>query len=114
MTLAETTLAQLRALGPAPDAADFELAAPYTPILKFDAREPLLPEAAGYTVFHAHGESPSFPRRVELAAAGQREAVLGAALRRLDVDGICSNTPEKLRPGYGTGGHAHDCDTGHP
>ncbi len=36
------------------------LAARYAPVLRFDAREPFLPLAAGYTIFHESGASPSF------------------------------------------------------
>ncbi len=44
------------------------LAADYAPLIYFDEREPFLPLAVGYTVFAADGDSPSFPRRIELAA----------------------------------------------
>ena len=39
---------------------DRALAARYAPILRFDAREPFLPLAVGYTIFRETGESPSF------------------------------------------------------
>jgi glycerophosphoryl diester phosphodiesterase len=44
------------------------LAARYAPIIRFDAREPFLPLAAGITLFTADGPSPSFTRTVSLAA----------------------------------------------
>lgn len=43
-----------------------ELARVHAPIIHFDAAEPFLPLAAGYTVFHAAAPSPSFPRTIEL------------------------------------------------
>ncbi len=48
---------------------DHALAARYAPILRFDAREPFLPLAAGYTIFRETGESPSFRqgRKIDLA-----------------------------------------------
>jgi glycerophosphoryl diester phosphodiesterase len=46
--------------------ADQALAARHAPIIRFDAREPFLPSVVGYTVFRADGDSPSFPRRIEL------------------------------------------------
>lgn len=54
--------------GPAAAPADLALAVRYAPILRFDAREPFLPLAAGFTVFRESGPSPSFPRRIELHA----------------------------------------------
>jgi len=42
------------------DKAERALAARYAPILMFDAREPFLPLAAGYTIFRASAPSPSF------------------------------------------------------
>lgn len=42
------------------NSADRALAAHYAPILRFDAREPFLPLAAGYTIFRETEESPSF------------------------------------------------------
>ncbi|HUV88741.1 MAG TPA: hypothetical protein VMY80_03740, partial [Anaerolineae bacterium] len=52
------------------------LAARYSPILRFDTREPFLPLAAGYTIFRQDGPSPSFQRgrQVELAPPGQPPA----------------------------------------
>jgi glycerophosphoryl diester phosphodiesterase len=49
-------------------AADRVLAARYALILRFDAREPFMPLAAGYTIFRETGESPSFRqgRRIDL------------------------------------------------
>ncbi len=49
-----------------PDATDYDLARRHAPLIRFDAREPFLPLAVGYTVFHANGESPSFPRAIVL------------------------------------------------
>lgn len=43
-----------------------ELAARYAPIICFDEREPFLPLAAGYTIFHSDAPSPSFPRYIGL------------------------------------------------
>ena len=42
------------------DSAARNLAARFTPILRFDVREPFLPLAAGYTIFRESGVSPSF------------------------------------------------------
>jgi len=49
--------------------ADRFLAARYAPILRFDAREPFLPLAVGYTIFREIAESPSFRqgRKIDLA-----------------------------------------------
>jgi glycerophosphoryl diester phosphodiesterase len=55
---------------------DRSLAARYTPILQFDAREPFLPAVVGYTIFRESAPSPSFPRRVELVEPGQSPATL--------------------------------------
>ena len=63
----ESTVAALLAQFKQPD-ADRELAARHTPVIRFDAHEPFLPSVVGYTVFRADGDSPSFPRRIELAA----------------------------------------------
>ncbi|MBN1284591.1 MAG: glycerophosphodiester phosphodiesterase [Anaerolineae bacterium] len=46
--------------------ADCALAKRHAPRLRFDAREPFLPGAVGYTVFRADGPSPSFPRDIAL------------------------------------------------
>lgn len=43
---------------------DYELAALHIPILKFDAREPFLPLAVGYSIFRDGGPSASFPRTI--------------------------------------------------
>ena len=51
-------------------AEDHELARRYAPIIHFDAREPFLPLAAGYTIFKHDGESPSFPCQIELHKTG--------------------------------------------
>ena len=55
-------------------AEDHELARRYAPIIQFDAREPFLPLAAGYTVFKQDGESPYFPCQIEPHKTGQPEA----------------------------------------
>jgi glycerophosphoryl diester phosphodiesterase len=60
----DTLLDALRASTRDPD--DHALAARYAPVIRFDAHEPFLPLAAGYTVFRADGPSPSFPRNVTL------------------------------------------------
>lgn len=52
------------------------LAAHYAPILCFDAREPFLPLAVGYTIFREDSPSPSFGRHIELAPAGKPPADL--------------------------------------
>ncbi len=52
------TLAQL--LNVPQDETQRALAARYAPRIRFDAREPFLPLAAGYTIFRAGGASPSF------------------------------------------------------
>ncbi len=54
------------------------LAARYAPVLLFDAREPFLPLAAGYTLFRQSSPSPSFRQgfRVNLAPQGQPPARL--------------------------------------
>ncbi len=53
-------------LAAVPATADRELAARYTPIIRFDSREPFLPLAVGYTIFRSDAPSPSFPRTIEL------------------------------------------------
>jgi glycerophosphoryl diester phosphodiesterase len=60
------------------DTEERALAARYAPILRFDAREPFLPLAAGYTIFRQSGPSPSFSRgrQVELAPDDQSPASL--------------------------------------
>ncbi|WP_298980831.1 glycerophosphodiester phosphodiesterase family protein [Caldilinea sp.] len=52
------------------------LAARYAPILRFDAREPFPPLAVGYTLFREDGDSPSFPRRIELRRPDSPPAAL--------------------------------------
>ncbi|MFL7807157.1 MAG: hypothetical protein AB8I80_00930, partial [Anaerolineae bacterium] len=69
-----TTNADLSSLLSAPqDAEERALAARYAPILRFDAREPFLPLAAGYTIFRQSSPSSSFSRgrQVELAPEDQ-------------------------------------------
>jgi len=60
------------------DDAARSLAARYAPILRFDAHEPFLPLAAGYTIFRESGPSPSFQRghKIELAPAEKPAAAL--------------------------------------
>ncbi len=53
-----------------------DLAARYAPVIRFNRLEPFLPLAAGYTIFHQDGDSPSFPRRIELAGDGHAPATL--------------------------------------
>jgi hypothetical protein len=55
-------------------AEDHELASRYAPIIYFDAREPFLPFAVGYTVFKQDGTSPSFPLQIELHKIGYPDA----------------------------------------
>jgi glycerophosphoryl diester phosphodiesterase len=74
-----TTNADLSSLLSAPqDAEERALAARYAPILRFDAREPFLPLAAGYTIFRQSSPSSSFSRgrQVELAPEDQPPASL--------------------------------------
>ncbi len=52
------------------------LAARYAPIIRFDAHEPFLPLAVGYTIFRSDGDSPSFPRRIELRPPNRSPAAL--------------------------------------
>jgi len=56
--------------------ADRDVAVRYAPILQFDAAEPFLPLAVGYTLFRANGPSPSFPRQIRLDEPGQPPASL--------------------------------------
>ncbi len=51
-----------------PDAGDYALALRHAPRIRFDAREPFLPLAVGYTIFREDGKSPSFPREIVLPA----------------------------------------------
>jgi len=48
------------------DGEALALAARHAPVLYFDANEPFLPLAAGYTLFRQDGPSPSMERRIEL------------------------------------------------
>ena len=60
--------AQLESLQRSPRSEpDCQLARRYAPIIRFDAREPFYPLAAGYTVFRHDSPSPSFPREIHLA-----------------------------------------------
>ena len=49
--------------------ADQQLARQHAPLIRFDEREPFLPLAVGYTIFHQPGDSPSFPRQIHLPPA---------------------------------------------
>jgi glycerophosphoryl diester phosphodiesterase len=53
-----------------------DLAYHYAPYIRFDAREPFLPLAAGYTVFTQDGPSPSYTkgRTIRLAPSGEAPA----------------------------------------
>ena len=51
-----------------------DLAARYAPLIYFDHNEPFLPLAVGYTFFYADDDSPSFPRRIELAGPNRPPA----------------------------------------
>jgi len=53
-----------------------DLASRYAPYIRFDAREPFLPLAAGYTVFTQDGPSPSYTkgRTIHLDAPGETPA----------------------------------------
>ncbi len=66
--------AHLRALAAPPAPDDFELAARHAPVLHFDAREPFLPGAVGFSLFRQDGPSPSFARALRLADAGRPPA----------------------------------------
>lgn len=46
--------------------SDYQLALRHAPRIRFDAREPFLPLATGYTVFRENGRSHSFPREIVL------------------------------------------------
>src|SRR5690606_37581671 len=46
--------------------ADYELALRHAPRIRFDAREPFLPSAVGFTVFREEMDSYSFPRHLML------------------------------------------------
>ena len=58
------------------DTQTLDLVARNAPILYFDAREPFLPLAAGYTLFTGDGPSPSFDRIVELRPEDRPAAAL--------------------------------------
>ena len=45
---------------------NLSLAARHAPRIRFDSREPFLPDAVGITVFREGGPSPSFPRQITL------------------------------------------------
>ena len=45
--------------------SDHELALQHAPLIRFDAKEPFLPSAAGYTVFRETAASDSFPREIQ-------------------------------------------------
>ncbi|HMP41313.1 MAG TPA: hypothetical protein PKA05_13095, partial [Roseiflexaceae bacterium] len=56
------------------------LAARFAPCIRFDAHEPFMPLAAGVTLFHVDGPSPSFPRLITLAATEPGEADAAIAI----------------------------------
>lgn len=56
------------------DAQELALVARHAPVLRFDAREPFLPLAAGYTIFSQDGPSPSMERQVQLSPPGRLPA----------------------------------------
>jgi hypothetical protein len=58
------------------DEQNLELAFRKAPVLYFDAREPFLPLAAGYTIFKQDGPSPSFNRTIELRPDEKQPAAL--------------------------------------
>jgi len=60
-------------------ASEQALAARYAPIIRFDAHEPFLPLAAGYTIFRRSDLSPSFRRgfQIDLTPKDQPSASLG-------------------------------------
>jgi glycerophosphoryl diester phosphodiesterase len=55
--------------GVSQDQTERALAARYAPLIRFDAREPFFPLAAGYTVFDRDGPSPSFAAGKEVMLA---------------------------------------------
>lgn len=67
MNIPDLNLTSLFASRPSSEDIDYTLAARYAPILKFDAREPFLPLAVGYSIFWKNTLSPSFPRRIEMS-----------------------------------------------
>jgi HAD superfamily hydrolase (TIGR01549 family) len=58
------------------DIVEHAVAMRYAPILRFDANEPFLPLAAGYTIFRTDGPSPSTRRQIVLATPDHPQAVL--------------------------------------
>ena len=64
MNTVDTLLTELHAVPR--DAETLALVARSAPVLYFDAREPFLPLAAGYSIFTEDGPSPSFKRLIEL------------------------------------------------
>ena len=48
-----------------PASDELALARRYAPLIRFDAAEPFLPQAVGYSVFRQDSPSPSFPRSLE-------------------------------------------------
>jgi putative hydrolase of the HAD superfamily len=65
----EPTVTNLISANGSESPADKALAARFAPIIRFDAREPFLPLAVGYTIFRTGGDSLSFSRRIELTPA---------------------------------------------
>jgi glycerophosphoryl diester phosphodiesterase len=62
------TDAEMLALLNIAEDGDTLLAHTHAPVIHFDAAEPFLPLAVGYTIFRENGQSPSFPRGIELPA----------------------------------------------
>lgn len=54
---------------------DWQLVTRYAPLIQFDIREPFLPDAAGYTIFHSDAQSSSFPRNIFLTTELYRAAL---------------------------------------
>ena len=67
MNIPNPNLSSLFASRPSSADSDYTLAARYAPILKFDAREPFLPLAVGFSIFRKNTLSPSFPRQIDVS-----------------------------------------------
>ena len=66
MNNTDLNLNSLFASRPSSDDIDYSLAVRYAPILKFDDREPFLPQAVAFSIIRKNTSSPSFQRRVEV------------------------------------------------
>ena len=71
-----TVLAGARLPRPRQSRKERDLAAHYAPCIRFDRHEPFLPLVVGYTIFTGDGNSPSFPRRIELRGPNRQPATL--------------------------------------